>query len=69
MFEHRFLPLKMMIHLGTPPPTLKNNHRVCENNAMLAFPQEQISHYTTVFKAFFLKQIYSEMYQISKLNN
>ena len=46
MFEHRFLPLKNDDSLGTPPP-LKDNHRVCDHNAMLAFPQEQISHYTT----------------------
>ena len=39
----------MTIHLGPPPPPLKDNHRVCDHNAMLllAFPQEQISHYTT----------------------
>ena len=41
-----FYPCKMTIHFGTPPP-LKDNHRVCDHNAMLAFPQEQISHYTT----------------------
>ena len=34
-FEHRFVP---------PPP---DNDRVCDHNALLAFPQEKISHYTT----------------------
>ena len=48
MFEHRFLPLKNDdLFRNPPPPTLKDNHRVCDHNAMLAFPQEQISHYTT----------------------
>ena len=46
MFEHRFLPMKNDDSFRTPPP-LKDNHRVCDHNAMLAFPQEQISHYTT----------------------
>ena len=46
----------MTIHLGPPPPpSLKDNHRVCDHNAMLAFPQEQISHYTTDYDL--LKQI------------
>ena len=39
----------MSIHSGTPPPphpTLENG-RVCDHNAMLAYPQEKISHYTT----------------------
>ena len=41
----------MTIPLGPPPPLpLKDNHRVCDHNAILAFPQEQISHYTTVWK-------------------
>ena len=35
LFEHRFVP---------PPP---DNDRVCDHNALLAFPQEKISHYTT----------------------
>ena len=35
LFEHRF------VH---PPP---DNDRVCDHNALLAFPQEKISHYTT----------------------
>ena len=35
----------MNIRLGTPPPP--DNDRVCDHNAMLAFPQEKISHYTT----------------------
>ena len=30
--------------LYPPPP---NNNRICDHNAMLAFPQEKISHYTT----------------------
>ena len=42
--EHRFLPL--IIHSGTPSPP-PNNNRICDHNAMLAFPQEKISHYTT----------------------
>ena len=42
----------MTIHLRTPPPPpLKDNHRLCDRNAMLAFPQEQISHYTTDYIA------------------
>ena len=36
LFEHRFLP---------PPPS--DNDRVWYDNAMLAFPQKEISHYTT----------------------
>ena len=47
MFEHRFLPLKNDDSFRNPPPPLKDNHRACDHNAMLAFPQEQISHYTT----------------------
>ena len=35
----------MIILSGTPP--LPDNDRVCDHNAMLAFPQEKISHYTT----------------------
>ena len=30
-----------------PPPL--DNDRVCDHNALLAFPQEKISHYTTAF--------------------
>ena len=44
LFGHRFLPLKMTIHSGTPPPS---NDSVCDHNAMSAFPQEKNSHYTT----------------------
>ena len=44
MFERGFLPL--IIHSGTPPPP-RDNYRICDHNAMLAFPQEKISHYTT----------------------
>ena len=47
MFEHRFLPLNNDDSFKNPPPPLKDNHRVCDRNAMLAFRQEQISHYTT----------------------
>ena len=48
MFEHRFLPLKNDdLFRNTPPPPLKDNHRACDHNAMLEFPKEQISHYTT----------------------
>ena len=50
MFEHRFLPLKND-SFRKPPPPLKDNHRACDHNAMLVFPQEQISHYTTGEKA------------------
>ena len=46
MFEHRCLPLKNDDLFRNPPP-LKDNHRACDHNAMLAFPQEKISHYTT----------------------
>ena len=42
MFIHGFLPL--IIPPNTPPP---DNDRICGHNAMLAFPQEKISHYTT----------------------
>ena len=40
MFEHRFVPPFL-------PP---DNDRVCDHNALLAFPQEKISHYTTEYK-------------------
>ena len=30
-----------------PPPLPPDNDRVCDHNAMWAFPQEKISHYTT----------------------
>ena len=30
-----------------PPPPPPDNDRVCDHNALLAFPQEKISHYTT----------------------
>ena len=48
-FEHRFLPLKNdhLFRNHPPPPPPNDNHRVCDHNAMPAFPQEQISHYTT----------------------
>ena len=46
MFEHRFLPLKNDDSFRNPLP-LKDHHRACDHNAMLAFPQEKISHYTT----------------------
>ena len=42
-----FYPRKMTIHSGTPPPP--GNDRVCDHNAMSAFPQEKNSHYTTVW--------------------
>ena len=48
MFEHRFLPLKNDDSFRNPLP-LKDHHRACDHNAMLAFPQEKISHYTTAF--------------------
>ena len=31
----------------SPPLPRSDNDRVCDHNAMLAFPQEKISHYTT----------------------
>ena len=46
LFEHRFLPLKNDHSFRHPPPPPGNN-RVCDHNAMSAFPQEKISHYTT----------------------
>ena len=45
MFEQGFSPL--IIHSGTPPPP--HNDRICDYNAMLAFLQEKISHYTTAY--------------------
>ena len=44
MFEHRFLTL-INDHSFRHPP---DNDRVCDHDAKLAFPQEKISHYTTV---------------------
>ena len=49
-FEHiHYTPL--IIHSGIPlpppPPPPPDNDRICGHNAMLAFPQEKISHYTT----------------------
>ena len=44
LFGHRFLPLKNDHSLRHPPPP---NDRVCDHNAMSAFPQEENSHYTT----------------------
>ena len=41
MFEHRFVPPFL-------PP---DNDRVCDHNALLAFPQEKFSHYTTEYHA------------------
>ena len=35
------------IHHSPPPPPRSDNDRVCDHNAMLAFPQEKLSHYTT----------------------
>ena len=34
-------------HPPRPPPP--DNDKICGHNAMLAFPQENISHYTTVW--------------------
>ena len=48
MFEHGFLPLIHDHSLGHPPPPPPDSDRVSDYNAMLAFPQEKISHYTTV---------------------
>ena len=33
-----------------PPSSPPDNDRVCDHNALLAFPQEKISHYTTEYK-------------------
>ena len=46
MFEHEFLPLINAQSLDYPPPP-PHNDRVFDQSAMLAFPQEKISHYTT----------------------
>ena len=43
--QHGFLPL--IIYSGTTPPT--DTDITCGHNAMLAFPQEKISHYTTAY--------------------
>ena len=48
MFEHGFLPLIHDHSLRHPPPP--DNNRVSDHNAMLAFPQEKIFHYTTDFR-------------------
>ena len=50
MFEHEFLSLIKTINrsdIPLPPPPPPNNNRFCDNIAMLAFPQEKNSHYTT----------------------
>ena len=39
LFEHRFVT--------PPPPPPPDNDRVCDHNALQAFSQEKISHYTT----------------------
>ena len=44
--------LTLIIHSGTPsppPPPPPDNDRICDHNAMLAFPQKKISHYTTEY--------------------
>ena len=45
MFENGFLPLMNDHHSFKQPPPLDND-RVCDHNAMIAFPQEKTSHYT-----------------------
>ena len=45
MFEHGFLPLINNHSFGHPLPT--DNDRAYDHRAMLAFPQEKISHYNT----------------------
>ena len=50
----------MIIHSDTPPPrphTQTDNNRVSEQNAMQAFPQEKISHYTTAHKKKFQRYL------------
>ena len=55
MFEHEFLVFLPLIndhsfrqHTPLPP----DNDRVCDHYAVLAFPQEKISHYTTAYLPF-----------------
>ena len=48
MFADGFLLLIKTFIRAPPPPT--NNVKVCEHNVMQAFPQEQISLYTTAQK-------------------
>ena len=43
-FLKKIPPHCLNIDLYPPPP---DNDRVCDHNALLAFPQEKISHYTT----------------------
>ena len=46
--EHRFLPLiKDHSFKHPPPPSITIADMVFDHNAMLAFPQEKLSHYTT----------------------
>ena len=40
-------PHCLNIDLYPSPPPPPDNDRVCDHNALLAFPQEKISHYTT----------------------
>ena len=48
MFEHGLLPCLPTDYLFMhPPPPPPHNDRIYDHNAMLAFPQEKISHYTT----------------------
>ena len=50
MFEHGFLHLINDHSFRHHTPLHPDNDRVCDNHyAMLAFPQEKNSHYTTVY--------------------
>ena len=48
-FLKKNTPHCLNIDLYPPPPPPPDNDRVCDHNALLAFPQEKISHYTTVW--------------------
>ena len=52
LFGHRFLPSKNDHSFRHSPPP--GNDRVCDHNAMSAFPQEKNSHYTTGYEAHIL---------------
>ena len=55
IFKHGFFYKEPFIQAPSPPP---HNDRVCDHNiAMLAFPQEKISHYTTGFALKSVKNI------------
>ena len=52
MFEHGFLLLvndHSFMHPHPPPPPPPDNDRISHAALMIAFPEEKISHYTTVY--------------------